>query len=196
MKKSLLILLLLPLLSVFDGYALNPQYKKFLNLNYRSPSFNFSPGEFQSITGRFDGKTVDTLTLFPLDGDWEDGEFVYYQWVVISKNGTVPSSIVNSVRPELVYEGDLDRNGCDDWGVLITAIHGAWTTYNIYTCYKGKVENFASTTWWLGDEDPLTIIARQGARRGEVIIGECRWNKDLTEMLKPYKTVKIAKFLK
>ena len=194
--KKILFSVLCGLAAVSAG-GVNPQYQKFMNLKYRDNCDNFDPGEFQSISGKFNGKTTDTLTLFPFDGSRDgDGYFYYDKWVVISKNGTVPSKIVSSYYPELVYEGDLDGNGTDEFGVLLTGQNGTWWTYEAFTVYNGKVQSFAETQWWGGDEEPLSIIMSRGAKRGEVIIRSYGWTSDMSEIVMKKATRRITKFMR
>lgn len=194
MKK--IILTTLATLGVVSAFALstNPQYTKFQSLKYRDNCTNFTPGEFQSITGCFDGKNRDTLTLFPLDGYRDyDGTFFYNKWIVISRYGTVPSKAVDSGWPRLVYEGDLDGNGRDEFAVLATGEHGCWCSYRIYTFFNKKVESFLDVTHYDCNDEDLHDIARRGSSRGKVIVSEYNMN-DMTFEAKT-KTKTVTRFL-
>lgn len=198
MKRILFLLFILT--GVASSFAVNPQWEKFRKLQYRYPSGNFEPGKFQSITGCFDGKTKDTITLFPYDGEWEpdiesgDDYFFYDKWILISKNKTVPSTIINSYHPVLVFEGDLDGNGRDEFGVLLTGLHGAWCDYCVYTLYNNSLKEFLNVYWWDGNEDDYRGIVRKGSRRGEVKYYTYKHTSD--NIRKLLKTVYITKFLK
>lgn len=191
MKRLLFAVLMLT--GVFSAFSVNPQWEKFRNLKYRYPSANFDPGQFPSITGRFNGKTTDTLTLFPYDGDWLDGEFYYDQWILISKNGTVPSKIINSYYPGLTFEGDLDGNGRDEFGLYLTGMNGAWMTYAVYTVYNNGVKDFLSVQWWDGNEEDPRGIVMKGAKKGQVKYYTYPMDGSFKKRLK---TATITKFLK
>ncbi len=185
----------LTLLAAAGALAVNPQYTKFLGLKYRDNCANFDAGQFQSITGCFDGKTRDTITLFPFDGfrDGEDGPFYYDQWILISKNGTVPSKTVQTYWPELVYEGDLDGNGRDELGVMLCGQMGCWYTYETYTYYGKKWRPFLSVTHYgCNDEDSRDILKR-GAKKGQVRVREYNMDGDFTA--RTY-TKSVTRFLK
>lgn len=188
---------------VLSAMAVNPQWEKFRNLKYRYPSANFEAGQFQSITGRFDGKTLDTLTLYPLDGEWEEGmgesggrSFMYDKWILISKNGTVPSKSITSYYPTLVYEGDLDGNGRDEFAVMLTGHDGAWCKYNVYTLYGGKVNDFLSVDWWDGNDEDYRGIVTKGAKKGVVKYNTYGWTANMENIVKRTKTATVTKFLR
>lgn len=198
MKKEILILA--ALLSPVVAFGINPQYQKFLGLKYRYPSANFEKGKFQSITGKFNGKTTDTLTLFPYDGNWDgdpqtgDDIFYYDQWIIISKNGTVPSKIIRSYYPDLIYEGDLDGNGTDEFGVVLTGQHGNWWEYDSFTLHQGKVKPFIDVTWWAGETEDLRIALKPTGTKGKVKVNYYIMDPDDFKMHTTTKT--ITKYLK
>lgn len=207
MKKCYLVMLISLVALTANALTINPQYTKFLSLKYRTTG-NFGEGDFQSISGCFDGKNRDTLTLFPLDGEYEwcgdesdsNDCFYYNKWIVISKYGTVPSTSVNSWYPELVYEGDLDGNGRDEFAVLCTGQHGGWTIYKIYTYYNKKVTDFLTVSHNYAWEENLYNIARPTGKKGKVRIREFDDNPDHAINRNGYKAIEtvrtITKFLK
>ncbi len=194
MAKKFFLSMIFCVLSVLTVNAVNPQYQKFMGLKYKSPCANFKPGKFQSISGKFDGKNYDTLTLFPLDGDWDLDTFYYDEWIIISKNGTIPSLKISSFYPELVYEGDLDGNGKDEFGVMLTGQMGCWVSYVVYAYYQGKENVFLDLDWYDNDEDPTSIV-RKGSSKGTVIINYYEWDKNMENIKRRTKTKKITKFL-
>lgn len=177
--KKILFSLLLCTGAVGGALAVNPQYTKFMGLKYRDRCANFEPGQFQSVTGCFDGRTRDTITLFPLDGYREsDGTFYYDKWILISKNGTVPSMAIDSYYPELIYEGDLDGNGRDELSVHYSGMMGCWDSVGAFTIEKGKWQAFASATFYACNDDDPEGVFRSGGRKGLVKVREHFFNDD------------------
>lgn len=110
--------------------------------------------EPRSLSGKFNGKTLDTITLFPLkieDGDF--GDKVATTWVLLSRKGTVPRLEVQSAWPQLENEGDLDGNGTVEWGVTSTGRHGCWYGYQVYTLHRGSVKKFIPSIYTFGCEE-------------------------------------------
>ncbi|MBR1433720.1 MAG: hypothetical protein IJ584_01260, partial [Bacteroidales bacterium] len=111
--------------------------------------------EREEITGKFDGKTTDTLRIsfaakteyvdssmyVTLDGkrfEAENNEDWEYLWDIKASRGTVPDLRVFGVRPLMVFEGDLDQNGTDEFGILFTWQTSACRTYEVYTFHDGQ----------------------------------------------------------
>ena len=111
--------------------------------------------ERDMIIGRFDGRTTDTLRIsfaakteyvdsilyVTLDGKRfkaEDDEDWEYFWDIKSSNGTVPDLRVFGLCPRMVFEGDLDQNETDEFGVLFTWLTSACRTYEVYTYHEGQ----------------------------------------------------------
>ena len=109
------------------------------------------------IVGRFDGKASDTLTIqfvaweeyadtvkfITLDGRrFEDDDDPMAEWRhlwdVLPARGTVLPLRVFGVSPLLVYEGDLDGNGTDEFGILSTWYTSGCRVYNVYTFHAGN----------------------------------------------------------
>lgn len=113
--------------------------------------------EREVIIGVFNGKKMDTLRIAPaatteyadsmlyvtLDGkrfkDDENAKEWYwrYLWDINSSNGSVPTLRVGGVKPKMVFEGDLDGNGTDEFGVLFTWLTSAHRSYDVYTFHDG-----------------------------------------------------------
>ena len=61
------------------------------------------------------------------------------------------------IQHKLVFEGDLDGNGVDEWGFLETATVGQWRTYRVFTFKHGS--------WrYLIDEDEEYTCAAEDLR--------------------------------
>ena len=147
--------------------------------------------EKESIVGNFRGDTIDRLTVVPrfkqeyieeepyceffLDGKQISeayyAEEAQYLWRVVSFYNTLPPLDVFGYHPYLVFEGDLDQNGTQEFGILDTWIASGWRYYSIYTFRDGEwkylVEPFNtfSTLRASGKE-----LARPGPRPGTVSI--------------------------
>ena len=112
--------------------------------------------ERTSIVGCFDGKTIDTLIIqfaaqveyadtvcfITLDGRRfeDDGAPLAewrHLWDVLPTRETVPPLRVFGVSPLLVYEGDLDGNGTDEFGILSTWYASGCRVYYVYTFHAG-----------------------------------------------------------
>lgn len=176
MKRYIIFALITIFVTLSHALSINPQWKKFQGLKYRDNCANFEEGCFDSITGFFDGQNEDTLTLYPFDGQYEtmgeSGEDIFYydKWIVISKYGTVPSHIIDSFYPELIYEGDLDLNGKDEFGVLHTGQAGCWWTYSVHTLYQGKVKEFTSFLYHYDEDIDLHDLVKRGKEKGKIVI--------------------------
>ena len=113
--------------------------------------------ERTSIVGCFDGKAIDTLTILfaaqeeysdtvkiiTLDGRRfeDDGDPMaewHHLWDVFPARGTVAPLRVFGVSPLLVYEGDLDGNGTDEFGILFTWYTSGSRVYEVYTFHEGR----------------------------------------------------------
>lgn len=102
--------------------------------------------ERDTIWGNFTGKGIDTLfvmRMVPYDyhKDYsKQGRIGHYYSVKSSNPSISPMELFTCLetRPKLVFEGDLNRDGVDEWGFLETAINGQWRTYYVYTLKQGK----------------------------------------------------------
>lgn len=104
--------------------------------------------EEQSIIGNFTGKGIDTIYIdYEFDknrlsnaqikkyglglvggGNAEEGELYY----AVSNNPELPP--VELFCPNgLVFEGDVDRDGKEEWGYLYVWMTSQWRQYRIYT---------------------------------------------------------------
>ena len=96
--------------------------------------------EQERIVGVFNGKEVDTLYVTRASNvsDEVDVESHQYYWNIISARKTVPALQVFGLCPKLVYEGDLDKNGRDEFGILDTWDVSALRNYRVYSFHKGE----------------------------------------------------------
>ena len=115
--------------------------------------------EQDTISGRFQVGKYDKLYVVPqslveycpqkepsrkysLDGkEITEGEYydhAQYLWRVESVGGSLPPIEVFGTAPKLVFEGDLDQNGTDEFGILDTWLASGWRHYSIYTFHEGQ----------------------------------------------------------
>ena len=144
--------------------------------------------ERDTIWGNFTGKGVDTLFVMRTvpyayhENYQQHGKQGCY-YVVKSSNPSLPKvGLVTclEIQPKLVFEGDLDGNGVDEWGFLETATVGQWRTYRVFTFKHGS--------WrYLIDEDEESIrtnhlmrasgkkVVEPGPQPGWVKVNYCHW---------------------
>lgn len=115
-----------------------------------------------TIEGIFDGKQKDLLISEPIKDSYEPlrriGEYddvysdCFYSWRVYSQKGTVKELYLeNTVRIELIKEGDLDGDGKDEWGFISVWPTSSWNRYNLYKNYNGSWKLMIEpTTIWFG----------------------------------------------
>lgn len=83
------------------------------------------------IVGNFTGNGIDTLTIQPLSKE--------NTYIITGLNAQIPAlKITNNICPALVFEGDLDGNGQDEFGILDTWMTSTCRMYRIYTLQDGK----------------------------------------------------------
>lgn len=94
------------------------------------------------ITGNFTGLGIDTLYVVErIDNlyDMYDG----YKFYVKSNNPDLPTIEIYGCgyeKPLLVYEGDVDGDGKDEWGYLPTWVNSQWRQYRIYNYDNARKE--------------------------------------------------------
>lgn len=181
------------LFSIHVSFAVNPTYQEYL---IKVERINNSGGESmdsKSVSGRFDGKTTETITLFPYTGESIDGEYYYNKWILVSKNGTIDMRVIDSYWPEIVLEGDLDGNGKDEFGVLLTGMHGATALYKILTVSNGRLVDFLDLYVMADGEEDITSFARKGNDKGKIFLNYMEPSWDGPQRVR--KTVAVTKFL-
>jgi hypothetical protein len=103
------------------------------------------------------GKGIDTIYVYtechyPEMNDYDQ----YTSYYAKSNNPELPTIELwgcDEASPKLVYEGDVDSNGKDEWGYLHTWMTSQWRTYRIYTLVGNEWRFLISSTNKLLDTD-------------------------------------------
>ncbi|MBR5984342.1 MAG: hypothetical protein IK025_11570 [Bacteroidales bacterium] len=145
-----------------DNYAnstnAHKEFIKYKNLNPIPDCLNSVAGhdERDTIWGNFTGNGIDTLYIvseFDTTANDYDEMFKYY---AVSSNKSIPKVRMygNWQQPKLVFEGDLDQNGTDEWGYLHTWLNSQWRYYRVFTLVKHTWryliddENLSTPEWF------------------------------------------------
>lgn len=134
------------------------EWKKHRNLHPLPDCLNSVSGhdERDTIWGNFTGEGIDTIYIeFVFDTTANDYDEMY-KYYAVSPNKSIPKIEIHGCRiaPKLVFEGDLDQNGTDEWGYLHTWMTGQWRHYRVYTLvdnawrYLFDDENLSSPEWF------------------------------------------------
>ena len=141
--------------------------------------------ECDTIWGNFTGKGVDTLyvvTIMDNTKEWDEATTYY----AMSNNKNIPKMKLFGClqhRPKLVFEGDLDGNGKDEWGYLHTWMTSQWR-YLIESDKLDTPEYFRAS----GME-----VVEHGGKHGYVRINYGTWEDGYFEILD---TMEKATYLK
>jgi len=129
-----------------------------------------------TIVGRFNGRVIDTLICEPVDTISQSEDFPYggyhYKWRVYTTKGSVKDLFIGyTIGIDLVYEGDLDGNGTEEWGFVTQWPTSNWMRYNIFTAKNKEWEYLIEpTSIFLGDIDITnsgTITSDEIAQRSK-----------------------------
>ena len=97
--------------------------------------------ERDTIVGNFTGKGLDTLYVVASERDTSVDFESSVKYYAVSNNPKIPRVELYghpSVALRLVYEGDLDGNGTDEWGYLHTWLNSQWRYYRVFTLANGR----------------------------------------------------------
>lgn len=98
--------------------------------------------EKDTIVGNFSGNSIDTLYVsIKIDMNAEREDRVKY--FTESNNPALPTIELYGcleIQPKLVYEGDVDGDGKDEWGYLHTWENSQWRYYRIYNYDNSRKE--------------------------------------------------------
>lgn len=102
-----------------------------------------------TIIGKFDGNSIDTLIAEPIDTTIDRS---LWNWRIYGKNNTVDTLILSQrFGVRLIQEGDLDGNGTDEFGVRRETDAGTWDNYCVYTYDKGEWKYLINPIWTYSD---------------------------------------------
>ena len=91
--------------------------------------------EERLIVGNFTGYGIDTLYVVGVDNEEAEDDFEKVIYYAKSNNPDIPSIELSAhayYMPRLVFEGDVDGDGKDDWGYLTTWDSSQWRYYYIF----------------------------------------------------------------
>lgn len=98
-----------------------------------------------TIVGNFSGHGIDTLISEPID---TVGDRMCWKWQIKDTKSLLKTLILQSHwDARMVYEGDLDRNGTDEFGIRRQAEAGTWDNYNIFTYDNGEWKYLTEPIW-------------------------------------------------
>lgn len=121
-----------------------------------------------TLIGKFDGETIDTLISEPYGEKSEPvSEYdvyggLYYKWRVFTAKGTVKDFYFEGLttRIKFVKEGDLDGDGQDEWGYLSSWPTSNFRGYSVYQNNNGHWETILNLdvyapliNWDMEDDD-------------------------------------------
>lgn len=150
--------------------------------------------EETKIAGNFTGYGIDTLYVVMEYKDREkDSTYQWYdacRYYLKSKSRKLPviELFGGYGDPMLVFEGDVDGDGKDEWGYLHTWINSQWRYYRIYNydnktkkwrfLYKGELLSTPEKLRASGLE-----IVEKGPRKGLIKINYYDWQRGIRDTI-------------
>lgn len=136
-----------------------------------------------TVIGKFNGIDIDTLISVPVAKRDHNG--AYHTWRVFSKNGTVKDLIIrNTVSCMFHFEGDLDLNGTDEFGIAHVEDIGYWFDYPVYTYDNGEwkyiynPKNLNSNDYDIEYWNTMDSIIENTGRKNEIHLRVAGWDND------------------
>lgn len=127
--------------------------------------------EKDTIIGNFTGLGIDTLYVstvenFPeVSEDLQPGSLEYYMeyqhFYARSNNPEIPDVEILGMpygAPQLVYEGDLDGDGRNEWGFLPVWMNSQWRTYRVYN-YDPQNKRWRHLYYDLPDNSSIRLLS-------------------------------------
>lgn len=98
-----------------------------------------------TLIGKFNGIDIDTLIAEPID---TTKERAMWDWIIYSKKNSIDTLILaQRFSVIMIQEGDLDRNGTDEFGIRREVEQGTWDSYCIYSYNNGKWQYLINPIW-------------------------------------------------
>ena len=125
--------------------------------------------EEDSIVGNFTGLGIDTIYIDPTPLSelspkelkrkkvMFDDELLEYAYVAKSNNPDIPEIVLFNPNG-LVYEGDVDGDGKDEWGYLYEWMTSQWRQYRIYN-YDSKTKTWRHLYYDIYDPDKVQLLS-------------------------------------
>lgn len=129
--------------------------------------------EKDTIVGNFTGNGIDTLYVsvkFDEKAEFEERVKYYAK----SNNPALPTiELYGSLgnQPKLVYEGDVDGDGKDEWGYLHTWTMSQWRYYRVYN-YDNRRKEWRYLFYDVGGVKESLLDTSEGVRSSGVDIVE------------------------
>lgn len=130
--------------------------------------------EERMITGNFTGLGIDTIYVVEEEIDSIDNMYERYRFYAKSNNPELPIIEMfgcGYATPLLVYEGDIDGDGKDEWGYLHTWLNSQWRYYRIYN-YDNKRKEWRFLYYDAGCEGQSVLDTPEYVRASGVDIVE------------------------
>ena len=119
--------------------------------------------------------------------DYKDDRDYHSEFYVKSNNPEIPAIKIPGEYycPSLVFEGDVDGDGKDEWGTLSTGMNSQWRLYSIYN-YDNKTKKWRYLYDNDGERDCLLMtdlalrssgleIVEKRPRKGTILINYSNW---------------------
>lgn len=98
-----------------------------------------------TLIGKFNGIDIDTLIAEPID---TTKERAMWDWIIYSKKNSIDTLILaQRFSVIMIQEGDLDRNGTDEFGIRREVEQGTWDSYYIYSYNNRKWQYLINPIW-------------------------------------------------
>lgn len=131
--------------------------------------------EQDTIIGNFTGNGLDTLFVEKIVGQNPE-KYKCTEFFLKSTNPRMPSIELygySDVPLKLVYEGDLDGNGTDEFGYLHTWMNSQWRYYSIFSLLHNEWRylidgDYLDTSQWFRDSG--MEVAVPGKEKGTILI--------------------------
>lgn len=172
-------------------FGTKPKYERLENLvYYHCHSINGMSGnqERDTIVGNFTGHSIDTIYVYTkcyYPDTTKNGDICEYY--AKSNNPELPTIELwgYKYQPLLIYEGDLDGDGKDEWGSLSTAECSQWRYYSVLTLVDHEWRYLIGPSIYAGSYDILAThemtrdsgidLVEKGDRKGYVKVNYIKY---------------------